>query len=395
MPVPEGKREESLKRLFDRTREAIESDRNRENRKKWNSPRGAFHAFLGASYFSRALHVDMREYYFDPALYLETNLRVNLLEFEKFRDDVALEYNIPWHPGVVMEPLLLGMQAKYQPDKEPWEDHDPLLKEPEDLKKLEPPDFYKSEAMRYIHRMYEELSELVQKLAPDFHVSFPSWKRSPFGNACSLRGMEKICMDFYDRPEFVCRLMEFVTEARIQWASERAKFLGQHETLILANDEVNVPTLSPSQYEEYVLPYERRLLSYYGELEYYHSCGNLTPMLEQIKTLRPRMLHVSPWTDLEKACELFSEEHTVLDVWVHVAGDVMYATEEQALQAVKRRVEICEKHRVEGYQFNSGNLQALGVTTEEDDEKILQWVRACRAAESGCNTQKHRSKAGG
>ena len=380
---------DGLKALFERTRENIGSERGRANEEKWKrkaghkAPDGPFNIFLGMSYFCRALEVDLREYYFDPVLYLSTNLRLNLLKYEKFMDDVPLTKVIPWNPGVTMEPSLFGVEAVYQSDKEAWESHDShLIQDYSDLASIQPPDFFGSEAMRYIHSMYEQLSELVSKLAPDFSISFPRWRRSPFGNACSLRGMERLCMDFYDNPEFVHELMAFVTRSRMQWEDACNAFLGEKVGYILANDEVNCPTLSPALYSEFILPYEKQLLSYYGSLDYFHSCGNLTPLIPYIKEMDPAMFQVSPWTSLEAACKAFAGTRTVLDIWVNTSDDVMNASGGHARQVMSRLTAACREADIAGFQFNSGNIQQIAKTVQGDDAKIIQWANACRSAQA-------------
>ena len=394
---------DELAALFDKARDAHDSERNRVNMAKWERktgerntgegitegraagerlPDGAFHVFLGASYISGALDVNMTDYYFDPVLYLKTNLRVNLMRFEKFMDDTALTKTVPWNPGVTMEPSLFGVKAVYQPDKEAWESHESyLVSDYSDLASLKTPDFYDNEAMRHIHSMYRQLCEITDRVAPDFSISFPRWRRSPFGNACSLRGMERLCLDFYENPDFVHELMSFVTCSRMEWENSCNSFLGQScNSCILANDEVNCPTVSPSLYEQFIMPYEKQLIEYYGEFEYFHSCGDLTALIPYIKTLEPKLFQVSPWTGLDAACDAFSDTGTVLDVWVHVSADVMNATPEHTQRTMKQYYETCRNSGIAGFQFNSGNIQRMGRNIEDDDEKIIRWAEACRSA---------------
>jgi len=189
-------------------------------------------------------------------------------------------------------------------------------------------------------------------------------------------------MDFYDNPSFVHKLMEYITRSRMQWEDECNAFLGEKcGSCILANDEVNCPTVSPQLYAEFILPYEKQLIEYYGELGYFHSCGDLTPLLHYIKPLAPKLLQVSPWTDLEAACAAFAGTDTVLDIWAHVSDDVMYATGEHARQAMSRIYGICRTGGIAGFQINSGNIQQTPRGTEEDDIKIMQWADACRSAQ--------------
>jgi len=374
---------DGLKKLFDRQRLIIESDYNRLNEKKWGvgvRPLGLFRVYLGSAYYSRVLGVDLRKYYFDPFLYLETNLRLSQFKFEKFPDDTPLTKAIPWHPGVTMEPSLFGAKTIYHENKDPWESHGlHIINDYSDLASVQTPDFYKSDAMKYMHSMYEQMQEIVAAVAPDFSVSFPNWWRSPFAVACSMRGMENLFCDFIDEPDFVHELMAFATNARIEWDKARFAFTGEKIGMKLGNDEVNCQVISPRQFQEFIFPYEQKMLEYYGTCEYYHSCGDLTPLFPYIKTLDPRMVNISPWTDLDIACETFSDTETVLEIWANLVDDVMLATAEHTRSVVAECAKKCNEAGVYGYIFCSGNIQRFAQSESEDNEKILNWVNACRS----------------
>jgi len=88
----------------------------------------------------------------------------------------------------------------------------------------------------------------------------------PLGVGCALRGMQNLLLDILLKPEFVHKLMRFITDARKKWVKERAKFLGQKVGRAdLDDDEVNSPSLSPQQYEEFILPHEQELCQFHGE----------------------------------------------------------------------------------------------------------------------------------
>jgi len=382
--------------LFKQLRERVESEENIRNRLLWDTrpatkeegwmstsalpssgSKGNFWVFTGNSYWSRRLHLDLKEYFFNAETFLRANLEMAILHFDDYKDCSCVSKAINWSPGVATETALMGVKVSYPSDKDPWESKDPILDDPAKLEMLEYPDFYISPFMAYVHRMYSEICEMVDKYAPDFKVNFPSIFRSPFAVACTLRGMENLLIDMYDNPDFVHRLMSYVTETRIRWEKERAVFLGQKiPAMKIGNDEVNCPTISPALYKEFILPYETKLLKFYGKLDYFHSCGNITPLLESIKTLSPTLLHISSWTDLRKAAEIFSGTSTRFEVWVHPAEDVMMASREHALEKISCIARTCSEYKVPGYSIVSGNIQAMD-SFEKDDFQIKQWVEVC------------------
>jgi uroporphyrinogen-III decarboxylase len=196
--------------------------------------------------------------------------------------------------GAAFKAALFGLKVRWLPDKDPWVyENPPLIEKPEDLDRLRPPDFYEGGIMPAVHEFFQRLNELA---APGLTIRFPEWIRGPFGVARYLRGAENLFLDIMDRPEFVHRLMRFITDAQKNWIAERAKFLGiKIEKGFLYNDDVNCPSLSPSMYEELVLPYEIELCQFQGGIKYWHSCGNLTPLLPHIRKIPLiDMLHVSP-----------------------------------------------------------------------------------------------------
>ena len=97
--------------------------------------------------------------------------------------------------------------------------------------------------MPLVHMMYDRISELAEG---EYTVVFPEWGRGPFGVAQHIRGLQDLLSDMVLHPDYVRRLMRFITDARKTWTEERARFLGRKvDKGNLYNDEVNCPTLSP------------------------------------------------------------------------------------------------------------------------------------------------------
>ena len=147
---------------------------------------------------------------------------------------------------------------------------------------------------------------------------------SPTETMMSLMGMEAVLYGVYDRPEFIHRLMDFVTDATIAYHLEREAAGGvdseqtwgyrmPYEEIPEGADRHSLglgwPTiaaqsmcgLSPMMYEEFVQPYHERLAQIASkDRTYYHGCEDLTkkiPIIRQLPNLR--RFHISPWTDLE------------------------------------------------------------------------------------------------
>jgi hypothetical protein len=105
------------------------------------------------------------------------------------------------------------------------------------------------------------------------------------------------------------------------------------------NDEITSPIVSPSMYEEFILPTEVELSRFYGGLSYWHSCVNTTPSLGLINSIpNTQMIHVSPWTDLHGAVTCY-DKNKFLELDLHPYEDVLYPESDmcvaQRLETIK------------------------------------------------------------
>ncbi|NPV54269.1 MAG: hypothetical protein HPY71_12260 [Firmicutes bacterium] len=379
-----------IKKLQDGVRTIVESPENERRIAFWEKQEGdardhwrgipkrgsrkaPFYADCENSMWSRILGFDLKEYYNDPAVYLESQLRMMLFRFRNFDDDACAGKVVPIWLGVPFEPSFFGVEVVFEPGADPWIGKKPVINDESDLARLPRPDFYKSGLMPVAHRLYSGIGELLDE---DFTVAFPEWGRSPFAVALHLRGMDRIVMDMYDRPSFVRELINFIAECRMEWTRERFKFM---KTLIqpgnLYNDEVNCPLLSPGMYRDFVLPSEQRLSAFHGGIAYWHSCGNTTDLMRYIKEIpNLRMFHRGPWTDLNAAVEVFGPD-IAIEICLDPASDIQMATEESMRQQVEWIKATCDGRvdytiRIEGSVIDSAD-KAL--------QKVKQYVDVTRS----------------
>ena len=275
---------------------------------------------LGVQAVMKILQVDLKRYFQDPDYYLEYLLRQKLFYHEHFPDvDNSVNDLVGFEINAITEASLFGPSIEYHAGKYPELKNYPIIAEYKDLEQLSFPDFFESGAMPVIHTCYQRFKELVGE---SLTVTFPVWTRGPWSMAWFLRGFEALSYDVSDAPDFVHQLMDFLVAARIQWENDRAQFLGEDVTnkedrafYIYPNyrhanhadiyeDEVDGNLFSPRMYKKFIFPYEKALAEFHGGARYYHSCGNLTPLLNTLKKLPGlEKFHVSPWTDLKTSRE--------------------------------------------------------------------------------------------
>lgn len=323
--------------------------------------------------WSRLLGFDVQEFYTDPKVYLEATLRMAVYRFESFPDCTVIGTEVPIWLGTVFESSLFGANTVYARDASPWIDRQPVWESYQAFLQAEFPDFHRSGLMPVAHRFYSEIRELVDE---DFQVLFPEWGRSPFGTAWHLRGHDNLLADLLQEPKFAHDMLSFLTEARQHWVQERAAFLGQPVSKgNLYNDEVNVPTLSPALVEEFVVPYEAELSRFHGGIAYWHSCGDTTVLLPQIRQIPDiEMFHVGPWTDVASAVEAFGDT-ACLEICLHPLRDV-HEPDRQEMEARLRA--LGEAASGTAFTVRADGLQVL-TGLDDELERVAQWIRAARA----------------
>lgn len=399
---------DKIKLLIDEFLELEQSEKNRLRREKWYrlpaTGRDQWRATplsdgswrngnipvvidLQNSIWAKLLGFSLRDYYTDPEVFLENYLRIMIERFKMFDDDVFLSKTISIWGSTVYESSMFGMKYHMSDDNDPWLDHTVLINEPEDLKKIDMPDFYTSGLMPEMIRMYESVSEMAGE---EFEVFFPQWIRSPFGICIYLRGFENFLVDMVLDPDFASSLLRFVTDARKAWYDGRAKYLNSKgEPADLFNDEVNCPSLSPDNYRELILPFERELCEYHGGLLYWHSCGDVTPLLEDISSLPTmEMMHVGPWTSVDKAAQIFGEM-APLEICINPQKDVFDANQKEMFDKINSILNSCSKHNINGFYIRAsgfGIINSIDFTLG----KINEWNKTVRNAAEAFKSDYHK-----
>lgn len=324
-------------------------------------------------FFIKTLGIDLLEYHRKPEKMVEFQLRSRLLRHREIPDDSILEVHVGVDFGNALEASILGIRPTFRADTDPWpgrSEENPVVKGEEDLEGLRDWDFYESGLMPKVHEFYEAMKKL---LGEEARVGFPGCWRGLWGLANDLRGTKNLLVDTYRNPDLVHRIMELVTEYRIWFERERARFLGIPipKSGGLGNDEVSALIISPRIYETFIYPYERRLSEFYEEgISNYHSCGNLTPFLERIREIRGiRYLHVSPWTDLKAAIEKFRGRRVVIYKRMHPVADVAMRSREE-MEAILR--DVLEAGGSMAMHIDAGAFQTGPV------EKIREWIGAAK-----------------
>lgn len=104
------------------------------------------------------------------------------------------------------------------------------------------------------------------------------WIEGPCAEAADLRGINTLMLDFYDDPGFVRDLFAFILELELAFA--RAQIEAGVDCIGVGDAAASL--VGPHIYEEFVWPFERRLvdgLHALGTRVRLHICGNTRPLL--------------------------------------------------------------------------------------------------------------------
>jgi hypothetical protein len=335
--------------------------------------RAPFVFFPDANFYARLLGYSLKQVFTNAETYICFTLEQMVWNHDHLHHDGSASKTVLINQLGFFAPSLFGMMPIYEDAAVPWI-KDPVIKEKEDFKRLKEPDFYTSGLSPLAHSMYERAREL---LPDDFKVEFTTWLTGPYSLLFHLRGPLNLAMDLIDDPPFVHEMMVFSTHCMKTWWTERARFLGQErlEPLIMGNDEVGVPMMSPAQYEAFVLPYESELSKYFGGIDYWHSCSNVTKLLPLIARIPGlRMMDVGPWTALEPAVQLFGKRPgSSIMKRLHPVSEVLTASEEEMRARLLQIKATCFDVP---YMLLFDGLNVLD-SVETSVEKVLLLDRVC------------------
>jgi len=99
------------------------------------------------------------------------------------------------------------------------------------------------------------------------------WIEGPMAEAADLRGINTVMLDFYDDPQFVRDLFEFVVQMELRFAKAQIEAGAD----LIGVGDAAASLIGPQLYEEFVWPYEKKLidgLHALGGRARLHICGN-------------------------------------------------------------------------------------------------------------------------
>jgi MtaA/CmuA family methyltransferase len=128
------------------------------------------------------------------------------------------------------------------------------------------------------------------------------WIEGPCAESADLRGINRLMTDFFDDPTFVRDLFEFTLEMELRFG--RAQVEAGADLIGLGDAAASL--VGPQIYEEFVLPYEKRLvdgLHTLGTKVRLHICGNTKRILAGMGSLGCDIVDIDFMAPLSSARE--------------------------------------------------------------------------------------------
>lgn len=204
--------------------------------------------------------------------------------------------------SVISDPMReaegFGSEIVFQEDGQPFAPK-PLVEDITDLSKVR---LFNPESSK---RTYDRLLA-VQRLAEysKKECAVQGWVEGAFAEACDLHNINNMMLDIIEEPEAAAELLEICTEEAIAFSLAQIKAGAD----IIGIGDAAASLIGPTFYEEFVLPYEIRLINEIhkaGAKAKLHICGNITPLLEMAVTTGADMIDIDWMVDFKKANDIF------------------------------------------------------------------------------------------
>lgn len=206
-----------------------------------------------------------------------------------------------------------------------------LLEDKIDMSLLEMPDPYKN---KFLKRKIDNARRLKENF-PDHKIS--TFVAGPMTVLSALRPIEKLLRDLRKNPQGVKELLDFCFEANMKWAKAFKKEFGP--TSVMVVDPVGCDDiLSPKQVEEFSLPYLKKQLSAYYELNgikaNLHICGHTKKQWKYFKDLDIDFFSVDNCEDLEE-CKKEIEDKLIVVGNIPPVEVMRYGSIDDVIKSVK------------------------------------------------------------
>jgi MtaA/CmuA family methyltransferase len=195
------------------------------------------------------------------------------------------------------------------------------------------------------------------------------WVEGPCGAAADLRGINTLMLDFYDDPEFVRNLFEFVLELGLRFGQAQVEAGAD----VIGIGDPAASLVGPRIYEDFVWNHEKKLvdgLHEAGARVRLHICGNTRSILAALGRLGCDIVDVDSKVALSEARSTMGPDQVLLG-GMDPVGVLQMGTPEQVAAAAE------ECHRQAGPRFIIG--AGCEVPPDTPPGNLLELTRYARS----------------
>jgi uroporphyrinogen decarboxylase len=233
----------------------------------------------------------LSSYYLDHRVLVDANMAV-LSDFDL---DIVQAISDPFR-----ETADFGAEIEFPPDDLPVS-RTPLLVEPDDLRKLRPPDptagKRMSDRLQAIRLFHEQVGD---------EVPIMGWVEGALAEAADLRTPNELMLDLVLRPEWVEELLELCVDVGIAFARAQVE---AGANIIGLGDAVG-SLVSADMYRHFALPYEQRIFAAVhemGAVARLHICGNTNRIVADMVASGADIIDLDWMVDMESAAAQFGD----------------------------------------------------------------------------------------
>jgi hypothetical protein len=261
--------------------------------------------------------------------------------------------------GTLAIASIYGIPARFENDQWPASEHKYLSDD--EIVKLALPDLDRNPFFCTLMEQVDHIGELEGKI-----IGYMNWQ-GVLNNAQRLTG-QNILVDMYTAPEKIKHLLECVSTTMIDAAFRLQKkqnsYKDTFQFFTVSNCLVNM--IEPALYEEFILPFDKKIADAFGTIGIHNCAWSATPYLGSYSRVRNvAYIDMGMDSDMEKARRLFPDaRRAIMYRPVDVAN--------KSINEIKADIMKIAKH------YGPCDLVAADIEDGTPDRKILDIIRLCK-----------------
>ena len=270
--------------------------------------------FIGRTY---------RDYYLDGDVLAQSQLAV----VRAFNLDQASAISDPWR-----EASAYGMEFDY-PEQGVGRPRAMLVQSLQDISRIRPFDI--ENALRPRQRI-ESVRRMANAVGRTHSVL--GWVEGPLAVYADLRGVESMFLDLIDSPQMYLQAAEIIIENQIRFA--RAQVTAGADMVGVGDSVASL--ISPPMYQQFVLPFERRLIDAIheaGAAAKLHVCGDISNSIRLMAQTGGDIIDVDWMVPLDEARAAVGPDVTLAGNF-DPSAVLLQGTPQEVADAARKNIEM-------------------------------------------------------